>query len=105
MFQTDEVILQSSTDVNTYGSVSQTWVNGLTITCDVQDINKEYAYKNYGLTESTEYKQIFDLTNADWVKGNQVEYQSEQWIIRVVNKQMSKINLSNHTYVVISKVV
>ena len=105
MFQTDIVYLQTKTQVNTYGSIKTTWTKGLGVKCDVQDINKETAFRDYGLTDETLYKQIFDLTHANWVLGDQVEYQSEQWLVRLVNGQMSKLNLSNHTFVILSKVV
>lgn len=105
MWQTDTVYLQTKTEVNTYGSIAITWTKGTAVTCDVQDINKEYAYKTYGLTDATEYKQVFDHTHASWVKGDQVEYDGEQWMVRLVNSQMAKMGGSNHTYVILSKVV
>lgn len=105
MWQTDTVILQTKIDVNTYGSISQTWTDDVSVQCDVQDINKEYVFKNYGLSDDTEYKQIFDHTGANWIKGNQCSYNGEQWLIRLVNDSMTKIGASNHTYVIISKVV
>ena len=105
MFQTDTVYLQTLTEVNTYGSISQAWTNSTAVTCDVQDVNREYVYKNFGLTDATEYKQVFDHTNASWVKGNQVSYLSEQYIVRLVNKNMEKMGKSNHTFVILSRVV
>jgi len=105
MWQDDIVYLQTSTEVDTYGSIAITWTKGTAVTCDVQDINKEYVYKNYGLTESTEYKQIFDHTQASWVLGEQVSYLDKQWLVRLANKNMGKIGNSNHIYVIISKVI
>ena len=105
MWQTDTVTLQTPTEVNTYGSIATTWADGTAVTCDVQDINREYVFKNYGFEEYTEYKQVFDHTNAAWIKGRQCKYDSEQWLIRLVNANMDKMGASNHTYVILSKVI
>ena len=105
MFQTDKVYLQESVDTNTYGSISQIWNVTDTVMCDVQDINKELIYKNYGFTDASEYKQVFDLTNSAWICGDQVKYNYEQWLISLVNSNMDKMGASNHTYVILSKVV
>lgn len=105
MWQTDTVTLQTPTNTNTYGSISQTWTNGASVACDVQDISREYVYKNFGFEEYTDYKQIFDHTQALWVKGNQCTYDGLQWLIRHVDDSEDKIGASNHTYVVISKVI
>ena len=105
MWQTDTVYLQTPTDVNTKGSIKRTWTVSDTILCDVQDINKEYVYKEYGFTDATEYKQVFDHNQSAWVKGHQVKFEDEQWIVRLVNKNMTKIGKSNHVYVILSKVI
>lgn len=105
MWQTDTVTLQTGTETNINGSISIAWADSTAVTCDVQEITKEYAYKNYGFEESTEYVQVFDYTHAAWVKPNQCKYESEQWLIRKVDGNMQKMGASNHTFVVLSKVV
>jgi hypothetical protein len=105
MFQTDTIHLQTKSSVNTNGSIKNTWTQSTAISCDVQDINKEYVYKTYGLTDEGEYKQVFDYNGSAWVKGDQVKYNNQQWLIALVNSNMSKINLSNHTFIIIRKVI
>ena len=105
MFQTDTVYLQTVVETNTYGSISQVWTNSTAVTCDVQDISKEYVFKKYGYTEATEYRQIFDHTLATWVKGNQVAFEGSQWLVRNAKTRLNKIGASNHVYVIISKVI
>lgn len=105
MWQSDTVTLQTYTETNYNGSIKRTWSDGASVTCDVQDINKEYVYKNYGLTDATEFKQVFDHSNASWVKGEQVKYGDEQWMVKLVNSNMEKIGLSNHTFVILGKVI
>ena len=68
MWNTDKVYLQTSTEVNTYGSIAQTWTSVEEVLCDVQDISSEYAYKKYGLTESNEMRQVFAPTNTAFEK-------------------------------------
>lgn len=105
MWQTDSVILQTPTKVNNFGVETITWTTGATVSCDVQEVNKELAYKQWGFTESTLYAQIYDHTQASWVTGNQVKYEGDQWLVRKVDANMGKMGASNHTFVVISKVV
>lgn len=105
MWQNDTVYLQTSVDVNVYGSISRTWTKSTAVTCDVQNISKEYAFKEYGFTEATEYKQVFDHTLASWVKGDQVSLLDEQWLVRNVIDGLDKMGASNHTLVILSKVV
>ena len=105
MWQTDTVYLQTSTEVNTYGAITQTWTKAGSVSCDVQEIDRDYVYKAYGLTDENEFVQVFDHTNASWTLGSQVEYNSDQWIVRKVIKNLTKIGSSNHTYVILSRVV
>ena len=105
MWQTDTVYLQTCTDVNTKGSVKRTWTRDVAVLCDVQDISKEYVTKEYGFTDATEYRQIFDRTLSDWVKGYQVEFDGVQWLVRLVKGNLNKMGASNHKYIIISKVV
>jgi len=105
MWQIDTVTLQTGTPVNVNGSISISWAPGAAVLCDVQSVSRDYVFKNYGFEEYTEYMQVFDLTHAAWVKGDQVLYNSEQWLVRVVKDTNAKIGLSNNTYVIISKVV
>ena len=105
LWQTDTVTLQSVVNVNTHGSIKQTWTDTDAISCDVQDISTEYAYKKYGLTEANEMRQIFDHTHGSWIVGNQVSYLGEQWLIKLVNASNDKMGASNHTFIIISKVI
>jgi hypothetical protein len=105
MWQTDSVILQTKVETNVLGSIKVVWTTGATVTCDVQDMNKELAYKEYGLVDNVKYKQVFDHTNADWQEGYQVAYDGVQWLVRLVNRNMKKMGASNHTFVILSKVI
>ena len=105
MFQTDTIYLQTNSSVNTNGSIKITWTQGTPVYCDVQDVNHEYVYRTYGLTDVGEYKQVFDHTMQAWVVGDQVKYNNEQWLVSLVNKNMGKLNLSNHTFIILKKVI
>ena len=105
MFQTDTIYLQTKTSVNTNGSIKNTWTQSTAVTCDAQDVNQQYVFKTYGLTDIGEYKQVFDHTNQAWVVGNQVKYNNEQWLVVLVNKNMGKLNYSNHTFIIMRKVI
>ena len=105
MWQTDTVYLQTVVETNVDGSISQEWTNGVSVSCDVQHINKEYVYKAYGLTEIGEYSQIYDHTEANWIVGDQVSINSEQWLVVLVNGNMSKMGASNHKAIIVRKVV
>lgn len=105
MWNTETVNLQTVTEVNTLGSIKQTWTNSTAILCDVQDISKEYAYKKYGLTDANEMRQIFAPTGSLFVVGNQVSYNSLQWLVRLVNDSHNKIGASNHCFAIVSKVI
>ena len=105
MWNTDTVYLQTVVETNVYGSLSQAWTNGTAVLCDVQDISKDYAFKNYGLTDANEMRQIFDHTLSAWKVGDQVSYNSLQWIVRKAITNMDKIGASNHIYVIISQVI
>jgi len=105
MWQDDIVYLQTSVDVSTYGSIKREWTKTTAIPCDVQNISKEYAFKEYGYTEATEYRKVFDHNIVAWVKGDQVSLLNEQWLVRNVIDGLDKMGASNHTLVIISKVV
>lgn len=106
MFQTDTVTLQTKSEVNTLGSIAVTWSDSTTVKVDVQDINKELVFKTYGFSEFGEYKQVFDHNlTTNWVKGNQVKFNNEQWWVKLVNKQMGKLTASNHIFIILQKVV
>ncbi|MHA1302991.1 MAG: hypothetical protein ACTSPI_04740 [Candidatus Heimdallarchaeaceae archaeon] len=106
MWQTDIVILQTKTEVNVLGSINATWTDSTEILCDVQDINKEFVFKTYGITENGEFKQVFDHTqNTNWIKGNQVKYDGVQWWIKLVNDSMWKLGASNHIFILLMKVI
>lgn len=107
MWQTDTITFQTVVGVNNYGGVTQTWSDTAnTVLVDAQQINKELAFKNWGFTEDTEYRQIFDHTqNSNWEKGDQCKLDGEQWWQRKVDANMGKMGASNHTFIVLSKVV
>jgi hypothetical protein len=102
--QTDSVVFLTKTEVNTYGSIAQTWTNGATVKCDVQPISREQARKNYGLEANSDLKQVFDHTNAAWVLGDQVKFDSVNWWVKLVNK-FNKISGSDHTFIILERVV
>ena len=105
MWQTDTITLQTYTETNYLGSITRTWTDGNDILCDVQDISKELVYKNYGFTEIGNYKQIFDHNNSSWILGNQVKYDSKEYLIVMVNSNMAKMGASNHTFVIMKEVI
>jgi hypothetical protein len=103
MWQTDTVIFQIETKTNLYGSIQTTYTNGISVTCDVQDINKEFAFERYGITTNTQLKQVFDHTLATWVVGSQVKFDNVNWWVRLVQRQ-TKIGASNHVYAILERV-
>jgi len=106
MFQDDVVTFQTGVETNVNGSISTVWTDTTTVDCDVQDINNELVYRNYGLTNSGQYKQVFDTTESPlWIIGNQVKFSSVQWLVSLVNGNMGKIGASNHTFVILRKVI
>jgi hypothetical protein len=104
MWQTDSVVFLTRTETNTLGSISIAWTNGVTVKCDVQPMSREQARKSYGLEANSDLKQVFDHTNAAWVLGDQVTYDSVNWWVRLVDK-FNKCNKSNHTFVILERVV
>ena len=106
MWQTDTITIQTKTEVNTLGSIKVTWTDSENVLVDVQDINKEFVFKEYGISEDGDFKQVFDLTNnINWLKGNQVKFDNLQWWVKLVNGNMTKIGSSNHTFVILMKVI
>jgi len=131
MWQNDTVTLQTGEEVNNLGSIKVTWTDAIDVTCDVQDISKELVYKNYGFTKAMNYKQVFDQTDSlevaavvplddfypsndstpsefrtfHWVEGNQVIYEEERYMIKLVNGNMDKMSLSNHVFIILQQVV
>jgi len=105
MWQTDTVKLLVKQTATGYAGDIITWTatGGTDVTCDVQDINKETVYKSYGI-DGNEFKQVFDLTNANWLIGTQVKYGSLNFYVKLVNKNMNKMGLSNHTFIILEKV-
>ncbi len=105
MWQTDTVNIQTFTEVNDRGSIKRTWNDDLDVLCDVQDITKEIVLRDYGFNQDNEFKQVFDQTNATWTEGQQVKFLSDQYWIRKVDGNMEKIGGSNHTFVILGKLV
>jgi hypothetical protein len=106
MWQTDTVTFQTEVEVNAYGSIASTWTDTVnTVKCDVQDLNKELAHKTYGLSSNTEFKQVYDLTQSSyWTLGSQVKYNSTQWLVKLIQANMGKMNKSNHKLIILEKV-
>ena len=106
MWQTDTVTIQTGTKGNNKGNKTIVWASDHTVVCDVQDINKEFVLKTYGITGATEYKQVFDQSlDPGWVVGNQVEYNGAQWWVKLVNGNQAKMGASNHVFIILAKVV
>lgn len=106
MFQTDTITFQTSTEVNTNGSIKLTWSADGTVLCDVQYISKEKVNKDYGFTDANEWIQVFDLTlSSKWDEGKQVLYDGNSYLVRKVIPNQAKISASNHIYVVLSRVI
>jgi len=104
MWNTDTVFIQSKTEVDTLGSIKETWSNATAILCDVQPINKEKAYKEWGLTDSNVFLKIFAPAGSAFVEGNQISFNGEQFLIRLI-ADYDKINASNHMKIIASKVI
>ena len=106
MWQTDTITIQTKTEVNILGSIKVTWTDSENVLVDVQDINKEFVFKEYGINENGDFKQVFDHTNnANWLKGNQIKFDNQQWWVKLVNGNMTKIGLSNHKFIILMKVI
>jgi len=106
MWQTDTVTIQTGSEVNYLGSIKVIWADSSIVTCDVQEIHKEKVFKEYGFTDVGDYKQVFDYNLAtNWVEGNQVKYNNQQYWVKLVNGNMGKMGLSNHVYVILSRVI
>ena len=104
MWDTDIVFLQTKTEVNTLGSIKETWTNDTSVLCDVQPINKEKAYKEWGLTDSNVFKKIFCIAGTGFLEGEQISIGGEQFLVRVA-PNFDKIGSSNHIEVIASKVI
>jgi hypothetical protein len=106
MFQNDTITFLTNISTNTLGSIKDTWLESTSIVCDVQEISKEKALKDYGFTDSNKYLQVFDLTLSElWVEGEQVKYDGEYYLVRKVIETNQKIGRSNHVFAVLSRVV
>lgn len=106
MWLTDLITFQSVVVTNNYGSISDTWSDTTdTVLCDVQDISKEQLTKDYGITDVGEYKQVFDQTNdPNWETGTRVSFDSVSYQVVLINNY-DKIGTSNHTFVILKRVV
>jgi len=127
MWQDDTVYTTVKQETNTLGSIDVTWIptawvaidtpwqdldisweelSASTIMCDVQDVSKELAFREWGMTLEGQYKQVFDHANsAGWQKGNQVYFNGEFYWVMLVNRNMDKMGASNHTFIVLLKVI
>lgn len=105
MWYTDDLTIQSiKKETNNYGSLDIEWQTVKVIKVDAQPMSKEKAEKDWGLTDSNQFLQVFAPTNSGLVEGNQVEYDGQQWLVRVVNK-WGKIDRSNHDFGILSRVI
>lgn len=106
MWQTDTVTIQTGTKSNNKGDKTIVWADDHPVVCDVQDINKEFVLKEYGISGASEYKQVFDQTlDPGWVNGHQVKFNAVQWWVRLVDGNQAKMGASNHIFVILAKVV
>lgn len=106
MFDDYTVTLQTSSTVKVRGATKVTWTDEEDVTCDVQDINKEEVRREWGITDATEFKQVFDGTlNPNWEKGNQVKYDGSQWWVKLVDGNMGNLGVTNHIFIILGKVI
>ena len=104
MWQDDTITLQTPSENDTNGCIKNTWSTLITVLCDVQPINKEKVLKEYGFTDSNEFKEVFDYTmNANWTEEYQCSFESKQYLIKKVDI-LNKMGLSNHTHVILARV-
>lgn len=106
MLQTDTITFKSKTEVNTNGAITITWADtSNTVKCNVQDISKEIVLKKYGYTDATEYLQVFDdNNNKNWKETHQVKFNLNNYLVKkVIN--FSKLGVSNHTYIILQRVI
>ena len=105
MLNTKIITMQEKVITSYLGSDKIVWTDIEDVNCDVQDINKEYALKKFGISGNN-LKQVFDFKqNQYWQVGNQVKYETEQYNVKLVNKEMSRFSNSNHIFAIISKVI
>ena len=105
MWQTDIVNIQTSTEINEFGSIKIEWTDGINVNCDVQDISKEQVAKTYGITDSNEFIQIFDRSLSDlWRVNSQIRIGVKFYLIRLLHEQ-TKMGGSSHNYIIASRVV
>ena len=101
MWLSDAVYIQSKEETNVYGAISIVWTAGASTLCDVQPMSKEKALKEYGLTDSNRWLEVFAPSGTAFVEGYQVKYNNKQWLVRLV-QHWSKIGGTNHTFAVLS---
>jgi hypothetical protein len=101
---TDTVYEQTRVDTNVYGSISTAWTESTGWPCDVQPISREKAIKDWGITDSNHVYEVFSCRQTTFTEGWQVKWNDEQYMVRVV-KLYDKINMSDHNFMVMTKVV
>lgn len=102
MWATDTVTLQTASRSNSEGVITNTWATASTVLCDVQDISKELVFRRYGI-DANECKEVYDLTNATWVIGDQCKFETNQYWIKAL-QVYDKMGSSNNTRVLLEKV-
>ena len=107
MWFTDTITLQTKAEVNTYGSIKQTWADSTTVLCDVQPMTGVGAMKSrelWGLTDANILYNVYAPAGSGFTEGFQVKYNSGQYLVMAVSNY-NKIGGSNNMKAVISKVV
>ena len=104
MWLNDTVYLQTKVETNYLGSISVAWTQSTLIKCDVQPMNKEKAYIQYGLTDSNSYKKVYAMQGTNFQEGYQVKHNNKQWLVRLV-EEWNDIGKSNHTMAILSEVI
>lgn len=105
MWDTDTVkkLVKVSTTGYAGNVITWTQAGSTDVLCDVQDVNKEFVLKQYGIA-GNQFKQVFDLNNTAWTVGNQVLYGGLNYWVKLVNANMAKMALSNHTFIILERV-
>jgi len=105
MWNNDLIYKQTYTEVNTLGDRTRTWVQGTSVLCDAQPINKELAFKKWGFTQGDDFYQVFAPPNSGFTKGLQVKLNSIQYLVRLINPHDKMSNNVNHDFMILSRVI
>jgi len=108
MWENNKIKLQSRTQINTKGSIKNTFTEYKEISCDAQRIKNLKSLEDYGYSDSNVGFNVFTaddtINDGDIIEGYQCEYLGRQfWIIFRAKKY--EIKNSNHRYFIIKEVV